>query len=194
MGLRVVRAVDGIAQRWRNGGGTTVEIARAGRGSPAWRLSRAEIVQDGVFSAFPELQRLQLLCRGNGFVLRFPDGAERRVLPGEAALAYPGAPAPDCRLLDGPCEALNLLWDGGACTAAMERVGLAKGLSPWIEPDDLLAVHVLAGQAEWRGRDEHARLRAGDSLLRDAGPVRGLVLQGCAELAIVRLRPLPVPG
>ncbi len=61
---------------WKNGGGTTLELAVAPPGATldsgfAWRLSSAEVAASGPFSAFPGLERTLLLLAGDGFRLDF---------------------------------------------------------------------------------------------------------------------------
>jgi environmental stress-induced protein Ves len=56
-------------QRWKNGAGTTREIAvePAGAGTDDfdWRLSLAEVDRDAPFSAFPGVDRCIVLLRGS---------------------------------------------------------------------------------------------------------------------------------
>ncbi|HEU4539125.1 MAG TPA: HutD family protein, partial [Polyangiaceae bacterium] len=64
------------AQPWKNGGGTTREIAAmppdAGTSGFAWRVSVAEIARPGPFSAFPGVDRQIVLLAGEGVRLRGP--------------------------------------------------------------------------------------------------------------------------
>ncbi len=75
----VVRfALDAIAPTpWKNGGGTTREIAvrppGAGMDAFAWRVSVADIVADGPFSAFPGIDRQIALLDGAGVHLQAHD-------------------------------------------------------------------------------------------------------------------------
>lgn len=58
---------------WANGKGVTVELARAeGPEGMLWRLSRASVVEDGVFSLFPGIERNLTVLTGPGFDLRGP--------------------------------------------------------------------------------------------------------------------------
>ena len=53
---------------WKNGGGTTAEIAAfpdgAGFNAFDWRISLAEVASDGPFSAFPGIDRTLMLVEG----------------------------------------------------------------------------------------------------------------------------------
>jgi environmental stress-induced protein Ves len=108
----IVHADAVAAQPWRNGGGQTRELLAWPAGD-AWRvrISRADIDHDGPFSAFPQVQRWFAVLQGAGVVLQFADG-ERTVRPGDEALAFDGAAAPGCRLIDGPTQDLNLMLRG----------------------------------------------------------------------------------
>lgn len=87
------------ATPWKNGGGTTREIAcwppGAGMDDFQWRLSIAAISASGPFSAFPGVDRIITLLDGPGVRLATNDGAidhalnrplEPFAFPGEAAI------------------------------------------------------------------------------------------------------------
>ena len=79
---RVIPANEYRRVRWKNGTGWTREIARMpDREDWDWRLSIAEIEQDGPFSVFPGIERELVLIRGNGLRLRFEDGEVRELQP-----------------------------------------------------------------------------------------------------------------
>jgi environmental stress-induced protein Ves len=106
----IVQADRVARQPWKNGGGQTRELLSDAAAGAAWRwrISLADIEADGPFSAFPGVQRWFAVLSGAGVELRFGDGV-RRVLAGDEALAFDGAAAPGCRLLDGPTRDLNLM-------------------------------------------------------------------------------------
>ncbi|MCB8882863.1 HutD family protein [Acidisoma cellulosilytica] len=116
---QVIRAAAFQAMPWRNGGGTTWEIARgtfpeAPNGSKGadwhWRFSLAEIASDGPFSVFPGIDRLLTVISGEGIDLKIDDAAPRRLHAGED-IAFRGEAAISCDLLDGPTRDLNLMVD-----------------------------------------------------------------------------------
>ena len=100
---------------WRNGGGTTWEIAQ-GRvdgvldGDWHWRFSLAEIAADGPFSAFPHIDRLLTVVSGAGIALTI-DGAEPRRIGRGDAIQFRGEAAIGCALVAGPTRDLNLMVD-----------------------------------------------------------------------------------
>ena len=117
-------ALDAAApQPWRNGGGRTRELL-SWPSAEGWRLriSVADIEADGPFSAFEGVRRWFAVVEGAGVALAFADG-ERICRRGDAPLAFDGAAAPGCRLLDGPTRDLNLMARGGA----PPQIGVAPG-------------------------------------------------------------------
>ncbi|HNM98403.1 MAG TPA: HutD family protein, partial [Marmoricola sp.] len=56
--MMIVRATDATVVPWRNGGGSTREYFKVGGDDFDWRLSVAQIVQPGPFSAFPGILSL----------------------------------------------------------------------------------------------------------------------------------------
>ncbi|WP_433989361.1 HutD/Ves family protein [Sulfitobacter sp. TBRI5] len=97
-------------QPWKNGGGTTQELAVGYSGDALlWRLSMAQILADGPYSVFPGLRRIQTIVEGAGLHLSGPDQmiAVRPLQP----VAFDGAVSFYAALRDGPCQALNLMFD-----------------------------------------------------------------------------------
>jgi hypothetical protein len=100
-------------QAWRNGGGVTRELLAEPAGADwHWRISVAEITASGPFSAFAGVARWFAVLRGAGVVLTL-GGDTVPLHPGDAPLAFDGASAPHCALLDGPTQDLNLMLRGG---------------------------------------------------------------------------------
>ncbi len=99
------------AQPWRNGGGCTRELL-VWPTAQHWlfRVSLAQVAQDGPFSAFPGIERWIALVEGNGMTLRFASGCERLSI-GQEPLRFDGALAPGCALHRGAITDLNLMVD-----------------------------------------------------------------------------------
>lgn len=68
MSVTVIRAADCPEMPWKNGGGTTREIAvfppGAGMDDFLWRLSMARVETAGLFSTFPEVERVLGIIEG----------------------------------------------------------------------------------------------------------------------------------
>jgi environmental stress-induced protein Ves len=107
----VFRHADYVSMPWRNGAGTTREIAREPAAGVAfdWRLSLATVAASGPFSAYAGYTRIVALVTGAGFELRVAgEAAARLVEPGDYRV-FRGEAATACALLDGPCTDLSLM-------------------------------------------------------------------------------------
>lgn len=159
--------VQAIAsQPWRNGGGRTRELLVWPTQGP-WRLriSRADIEADGPFSSFPGVTRWFTVLRGNGVALSF--GAKQHTLrAGDDALCFDGADAPECRLLGGATEDLNLMAIDGRSLMHRAVAGL-----PWETSMPLRGLYTtVAGR--WRAAQQDRYLPA-HCLLWDDAPAAG---------------------
>lgn len=135
---------------WPNGRGITEEIAREGsQGGTLWRLSLARIAGDGPFSAFPGRARLLTVVEGAGIALA-ASGLALTARPW-APVAFPGVPAPECRLAAGPVRALNLIFDPVRLAArAMVEEGpgeIAGSALVWLSPVGAAAPPLAPGDA-----------------------------------------------
>jgi environmental stress-induced protein Ves len=107
--MKIVKLADVAPQPWRNGGGTTRDLAAWPSAAHwAWRISVAEVARDGPFSGYPGIARWFAVVQGAGVVLHFGDD-DRRMGPESLPLHFDGGRAPDCTLIDGPTLDLNLL-------------------------------------------------------------------------------------
>jgi len=114
-GWQITPAAQFKAMPWRNGGGTTWEVARgtfpdAPQAEWHWRFSLAEIASDGPFSVFPGIDRLLTVIAGQGIALTIDGAPPRRLHAGED-IEFPGEAAIGCDLLGGPTRDLNLMVD-----------------------------------------------------------------------------------
>ncbi|MFN9739916.1 MAG: HutD family protein [Pseudomonadota bacterium] len=191
--MRVVLLGREAARRmpWRDGGGTTNEIARQpARGEPFdWRASIAEIDREGPFSLFAGYERCLVLLSGAGLELRVDDAPP--VLLGRSGqmLAFGGESQVACRPVDGPVRAFNLLTARGRVA---QRVLFRPLVGPMVlfqESGVQWLVHVLGGQvAEQHAAAGAARAEAGATLwLTPDGATRQTVLAGAGELLLARI-------
>lgn len=168
MSPKVIPMARMRAMAWKNGGGTTREIAvfppGAGMGDFIWRLSMATVEQAGPFSAFPGIERTLAVLDGRlslvGQGLAAELDAASAPLCFDAALPVHGSP------LGGPVRDLNAMVRRGACTVSMER--LTHGSVVTGAPDRFLVA--LEDQT-----CDGIRLKAGDCVvvtqdLRHDGP------------------------
>lgn len=94
---------------WKNGGGQTVELFRFPPiGDFLFRLSKADVKQDGEFSLFPGIDRYLMILKGQGCELIFKD---RKTLlrPQADAFLFQGEESVFCKLLAGPIQDYNIM-------------------------------------------------------------------------------------
>ncbi len=173
---------------WRNGAGTTREIARGGPGSPDWRLSLAEIERPGAFSRFPDTHRILTVIQGEEILLTLR-GNEHRAGRGKP-FHFAGDDPIQVRLPAGPVRALNVITRPGAVRAEVSVVELIDGQSHDLTADRFAVV--LSGRTALRAG-------AGETPLLIHDTVRGgghgmCAITGRGILAVVRLVALRVPG
>ncbi|MHB1871608.1 MAG: HutD/Ves family protein [Steroidobacteraceae bacterium] len=183
-GPKVLKHQAYRAMPWRNGRGTTLEIAREpanGEGF-AWRLSLADIAEDGEFSAYPGYSRALVLVDGLDLRLRFRGHGHSFLTPAKRATRFEGAWQTRCAIPQGRCTDLSLIVRKGAAArpAAIVRapkVLPVKSTRRVALPASLYAaVFVLEG-AVAAGEPSRARLRARDTLLFRPGPPRTLLVR-----------------
>lgn len=186
---RVIAANEYRRERWKNGTGWTREIVRVPEtGDWDWRLSIAEIEQDGPFSVFPGIDRELVLIRGNGLRLRFSDGEVHELQPPHARLRFAGEREVRSELLDGLTHDFNLMWRRDAVVAELLHRPLVGPMLFFTEPGVTWAIHLLAGQAQFDRASELPPLWAGDTALLADGEGRGrYALEGGGELLAIKL-------
>jgi uncharacterized protein len=101
---------------WRNGLGTTTELARqnvptadANQPDFIWRISRVDVVSSGPFSNFIGVDRTLFLISGNGLTLNFETNGKRVLSQLYQSIQFSGDEPTECTLLDGPCQDLNIM-------------------------------------------------------------------------------------
>jgi hypothetical protein len=156
--IRVLRAEDRAAAPWRNGGGVTREVAAsvpdtvggfADRDAFDWRVSLADVAQEGPFSSFPGVDRVITVVDGPGMVLTV-DGQEHRIDQRFRPFSFRGDSRTDCRLLGKALVDLNVMTRRGRCTARVDIVEDGIAVLDCAAGTDAVAV-VLSGSAVLRG-------------------------------------------
>jgi uncharacterized protein len=119
------------AMPWKNGQGTTREIAREPAPGPdagtdfLWRISIAEVAQSGEFSLFPGYDRTITLIEGAGMRLAFAEAPEKTIDRPFEPFDFSGDGACYCTLLGGPVRDFNLMVDRRRAWRKTEAVRLS---------------------------------------------------------------------
>jgi environmental stress-induced protein Ves len=109
---QVIRSGDLVRIPWKNGGGTTAEIAafpeNSGFETFGWRVSMADVASDGPFSSFPGIDRTLIVVEGEGIELDV-EGVRYRLDRDFPKLSFSGDDATIGRLHSGPIRDLNVM-------------------------------------------------------------------------------------
>lgn len=135
---------------WKNGQGSTVELAIHPLGATLqsfdWRLSMADVAQDGDFSPFPGYDRSLMVASGRGMELNFASASAPQRLNGRGALAeFSGDWPTRCTLLDGPVRDFNVVSARGRVQHQCERIAVAPVEFVWEPGVDTLFCCCLGG-------------------------------------------------
>ncbi len=145
---RVLSPADYRRMPWKNGGGHTSEIAvhpeGAGTAAFVWRVSVADVAQDGPFSRYPGVDRTLVLLAGNGVRLEGAGDPLDLRTPYEP-VRFTGEAELDCVLTDGPVRDFNLMVRRDAATG--EIIVVREG-GQAIAPAQAYVCFAAAGPSE----------------------------------------------
>ena len=154
------------AMPWKNGGGTTCEIASwppgAGIDDFMWRASIATIVKAAPFSVFPGVDRTIMLLDGGSVQLHADDGSLDHRLDAHAPFSFSGDVALGCTMHGGPSTDFNAMSRRAQCRADVQVLDAAQTAQAAHVLD--LAPHgLLMGlHGSWQAGDQ--QLAAGEGL------------------------------
>ena len=188
-GFDIIRFDELIAQPWKNGAGTTREIARDGSGDAwDWRISIADVVATAPFSEFPGIDRILVLLEGEGIALDFDDGRRIVLSPPFGSARFEGEAALTGRPTDGATRDFNLMWRRSHLAADFD---VRPVVGSWVlcqAPQETWIVHVAAGSLTLT--DAGASLGRGDTLCVRGGERSKLRMEGAGTVFVARLRPV----
>ncbi|MGH8352202.1 MAG: HutD/Ves family protein [Pseudomonas sp.] len=190
---RLLRAADYPRMPWKNGAGSTLEIARdAGDGLEGfgWRLSIADVGESGGFSAFTGYQRIITVLEGAGMRLAV-DGRLSRDLKPLDPFAFDGGSAVHCELLGGAIRDFNLIYAPARFHARLQWLRVAGELRLFSSAGSLLLFAADAGLTLSQAGAESAVLGRYDCLhLETQGDLAELVLRAPAgNCCLIELTP-----
>ncbi|MBC9249339.1 hypothetical protein A9179_03505 [Pseudomonas alcaligenes] len=132
---------------WKNGGGTTCELAIAPAGADledfAWRISCARVASSGPFSRFAGVERSLALLDGAGLDLQL-NGQPRTLRPGDPPLVFAGEDEVSAELVDGPISDFNLMTRRSAWRHELQALQL-DGTQILPHAADILLIYCQAG-------------------------------------------------
>ena len=126
--FNITKPEDFITMPWRNGLGSTIELVKHWSGdSFQWRLSMADVTQNGAFSDFSGYDRCLLLMHGKGMTLTDQAGQQWCLSETLDAAHFKGEDLIDARLHDGPILDFNLMTRRKDCCAKVFTSQKEKG-------------------------------------------------------------------
>jgi len=177
---RRILASDIPPTPWKNGGGVTREIATGGAAGPdagwGWRVSLAEVAQDGPFSSFPEVDRTIAVIAGAAMDLVRADGSTLALEPFQP-VSFAGEEALSGRLRGGPVRDLNVMVRRGRYTAEMDFLRGPCNAARTTGAGDCLLILSLAGRPS-------ARVNGAPPLALVTGEILVHQGQGSIEVAL----------
>ncbi len=181
-GLRVVRAADLVRVPWKNGGGTTAEVAAHPPGSGfdgfVWRISMADVACDGPFSRFPGIDRTLVLAEGRDLVLAVGGETRRLAAPGDA-LSFSGDADTAARLDGGPIRDINIMTRRGRCTHRIACLAANVPVPDLVATAGVVIVAALGPGVEMVAEGRRVALGRLDMAMVE-GPCRDLTTTGHA--------------
>jgi uncharacterized protein len=178
--VRILRAADYRVMPWKNGGGTTTEVAVSPEGAGLddfdWRVSMARVEAGGPFSSFAGVDRTLVVLEGQGIVLDIAGRAPAELTRASAPFSFPADVPTAAALISGPITDLNIMTRRGRMTHAVERLAVSVPTDLQATADTTLVLSLGDGIIV-AGADAPVRL----------GPLDALILrQGAAS---PRLKP-----
>jgi uncharacterized protein len=129
--MRLIRFADLASTPWKNGGGTTTEIAVSPSGAGFedfdWRLSIADVASDGPFSQFSGIDRTLTLIEGKGLAMTIGGAPPLTLTTASEPLAFPGDVPVSAALVAGPIRDFNVMSRRGRYGHAVARHDLKAG-------------------------------------------------------------------
>lgn len=157
--VRVLNPSDYQEMRWKNGQGTTTELAvfreeNTSESPPVpfeWRVSIAQVPTDGPFSRFEGIDRVILVLEGPGMRLiheegSHEEGTQARLYPLEP-YAFSGDWTTMGFLEGGPVVDFNVMTRRGKWTSRVKVIREANEREPLVNADVVL-VYCLSGGGE----------------------------------------------
>ncbi len=175
----IIHLQDCTARPWKNGLGSTREIAARPAGASSddflWRASVAAVDTAAPFSCFPGVDRHIALLDGRGFTMTLDCGQVHALTTQFAPFAFSGEANVSVELAGGPTRDFNLM---------VRRSYAQSGLNVWrdeqtrlLDPTVVL-VYCAAGQIHVAG----STLHTGDSWIAQGPPARACLQYGAVAL------------
>lgn len=150
--LTVLPAADRTARPWKDGGGSTIEIAcfppDAGLDNFGWRISVAAVTQAGPFSDFGAVDRILAVIEGELELIFSTDGKPRTLDPDCPPLSFPGNIGVTGSPVGTQVLDLNLMTRRGRWRGRIEHVVAPRAII--LQSAIVIALFIDEGRLRWR--------------------------------------------
>jgi hypothetical protein len=176
--MRILRWRDRVATPWKNGGGTTAQIATHPPGAALndfdWRVSVADVREGGPFSRFDGIDRKLALLKG-ALSLTIEGRGTIALTPESPPLEFSGDMKTEAVLMSDAAQDLNVMTRRGVAISTMTREKSGGALTA---EAPVCFAYFLSNAIISGGRDEFV-LEAGDAVM--FAPDDALKLSAVAE-------------
>lgn len=163
--MKIIRAVDCRTTPWKNGGGSTTEVAieppNASLERFDWRISMAQVASDGPFSEFQGIDRTLAVISGDGLQLSIGGKPPVTLERGSDPIQFPGDVATSARLLSGEITDFNVMSRRQCFSHRLLRV--QKLILSNFDDDDIAVVVSLNGESRLSSSGNAISLSHGDA-------------------------------
>ena len=163
--IHVLTARDYRNMPWKNGQGTTLEIARShgeGLENFDWRVSIADVKAAGEFSLFPNKQRIIGVFEGAGIILHV-DQSPPVTLPLKSFFAFHGESQVDAELINGAIRDFNLIYNPQKYAARLQWFNKCH-VTPWVSDASQILVFNAAECLKLKAGTQQCELNTFETL------------------------------
>ena len=165
--MKIIRAGSCLATPWKNGGGSTTEIAVEPPGASLdtfdWRISMATVAADGPFSEFPGIDRTLAVVKGKGLILTIGRTAPVRLECGSAPVSFGGDVPTSARLSAGEIADLNVMTRSSRFSHRLRRIRQPAYCE--LDGNDIAVVLSFNGNTTLASDQDVATLDHGDAAI-----------------------------
>ena len=195
--MRIIRAHQCRTTPWKNGGGSTTEIAAAPEGASLetfdWRISMARVASDGPFSSFPGIDRTLAIVKGNGMILTIGSDAPVTLSSGTEPASFAGDTPTSARLTNGEIIDLNIMTRRDRFGHRLRRIPDATACD-FGDGDDIAVVVSLNGETTIATEQDTATLDHSDAAIIDRTEIAGFrILPATSDCYLILLKEHSAP-
>ena len=190
--MKIVRASECRTTAWKNGGGSTTEIAvappHASLDSFDWRVSMARVASDGPFSEFAGIDRTLAVVTGGGLLLTIGEAAPIVLDRNSDPISFAGDTPTSARLAADAITDLNVMTRRGRFAHRLLRIREPRRCD--FDNNDVALVVACSGKLELTFLQERLLLAEGDAaiLTRTGDAAFGIAPNPPADGYVVLLR------